>query len=148
MLDSRFQLCSIHWLFDRLAAHVGWCLSNNLCSIKRWIDFAFDQTFRPTILVDEKLLEWFAALPTKLHPQAGHVRPASQSRIAILFLKKPRLLASFAKPRRRTIRTSWLQLTKSQLQTVRKENKERKRSEFERIGKLNHVLKCRRILQR
>ena len=112
------------------------------------IEFAFDQTFRPTILMDEKLLEWFAALPTKLHPQAGHVRPASQSRIAILFFKNPRLLASFAKTRWRTIGTSWLQLTKSQLQTARKDNKERNRSEFERTGKLNHGLKCRRILQR
>ena len=31
------------------------------------------------------MLECFAALPTKLYPEAGHVRPASQSRISILF---------------------------------------------------------------
>ena len=43
--------------------------------------FAFGQTIRPTILVDEKMLECFAALPTNLYPQAGHVRPPSQSRI-------------------------------------------------------------------
>ena len=66
-------------LSDRLAAHVGWCLSNNFCSIKCWIEVAFGQTFRPTILVDEKMLECFAALPTKLYPQAGHVRPPSHS---------------------------------------------------------------------
>ena len=68
-------------LLARLAAHVGWCLSNNFCSIKCWIEFAFGQTFRPTILVDEKMLECFAALPTKLYPREGHVRPPSQSRI-------------------------------------------------------------------
>ena len=45
---------------------------------------SFDQTFRPTILVNEKMLECFAALLTKLYPEAGHVRPASQSRITIL----------------------------------------------------------------
>lgn len=31
------------------------------------------------------MLYCFAALPTKLYPEAGHVRPASQSPIAILF---------------------------------------------------------------
>ena len=68
-------------LLDRLAAHVGWCLSNNFCSIKCWIEFACGQTFRPTILVDKKLLECFAALPTKLYSQEGHARPPNQSRI-------------------------------------------------------------------
>ena len=47
------------------------------------MEFAFDQTVRPTILLD--LLQCFAALPTKLCPGSSHVRAASQSRIAILF---------------------------------------------------------------
>ena len=39
------------------------------------------QPFRPTIVVDEKMLECFSALPTKVYPQEGHVRVPSQSRI-------------------------------------------------------------------
>ena len=54
-----------------------------------------DQTLRPTILLDETMLQCFAALSTKLYHEASHVRFASQSRIAILFFK-PRLLALFA----------------------------------------------------
>ena len=60
-----------------LLAHVG-CLSNNFRSIKCWIEFAFDQTFRPTILVDKSMLERFAALPTKLStsfPGLSRTRP-------------------------------------------------------------------------
>ena len=45
------------------------------------MEFAFGQTFRPTILVDEKMIECFAALQTKLFPQAGHVHPPSQALI-------------------------------------------------------------------
>ena len=51
------------------------------CSIKCWIEFAFGQTFRPTILVDEKMRECFAALSTELYPQGGHVRSPGQSRM-------------------------------------------------------------------
>ena len=72
-------------LFDSLAAHVGRCSSNIFCSIKCWIEFAFDQTLQPTILFDAAMLQCFAALPTKLCPDSSHVRIASQSRIAILF---------------------------------------------------------------
>ena len=41
------------------------------------------------------MLQCFSTLSTKLYPGASHVRPASQSRIAILFFK-PRLPASIA----------------------------------------------------
>ena len=72
-------------LFDRLAAHVGRCSSNIFCSIKGWIEFAFDQTLQPIILLDAKMLQCFAALSTKLCPESSHVRAASQSRITISF---------------------------------------------------------------
>ena len=39
----------------------------------------------PNNLLDEKMLQCFAALPTKLYPEVSHVGPAGQSRIAILF---------------------------------------------------------------
>ena len=82
-------------LFERMAAHVGLCSSNIFCSIKSCqIEFGFDQTFCPTILLDEKMSQCFAALPTKLYPEASHVGHAGQSRIAILF--RPGLLVSFA----------------------------------------------------
>ena len=57
--------------------------------------FAFDQTLRPTILLDATLLHCFAALPTKLCPESSHVRATSQSRIAF-FIFKPRPLVLFA----------------------------------------------------
>ena len=44
-------------LFDSLAAHVGRCSSNIFCSIKCWIEFAFDQTLQPTILFDAAMLQ-------------------------------------------------------------------------------------------
>ena len=49
------------------------------------MEFAFDQTLRPTILLDPTMLLCFAALPTKLCPESSHVRAASQSRVATLF---------------------------------------------------------------
>ena len=39
----------------------------------------------PNNLLDEKMLQCFAALPTKLYSEVSHVGPAGQSRIAILF---------------------------------------------------------------
>ena len=56
--------------------------------MKCWVEFGFVQTFRPTILVDGKMLDCFAALPTKLYPQAGHVRPPIANHEL-----RPRLLA-------------------------------------------------------
>ena len=49
------------------------------------MEFAFDQTLRPTILLDATMLQCFAALPTKLCPESSHIRAVRQSRIAILF---------------------------------------------------------------
>ena len=49
------------------------------------IEFAFDQTLRPTVLLDATMLQCFAALPAKLCPESSLVRATSQSRIAILF---------------------------------------------------------------
>ena len=38
------------------------------------MEFAFDQTLRPTILLEATKLQCFAALPTKLSPESSHVR--------------------------------------------------------------------------
>ena len=59
---------------------------NIFCWITCWMEFAFDQKLRPTILLDATMLHCFAAPPTKLCPEWSHVRAASQSRNAILFL--------------------------------------------------------------
>ena len=72
-------------LFDRLATHVERCSTNIFCSIKCWMDFAFDQTLRRTILLDATMLQCLAALPTKLCPESSHFRAPGQSRIDILF---------------------------------------------------------------
>ena len=45
--------------------------------MKCWMEFGFDQTLRPTIVLEETLLQCFAALPTKLCPESSHVRAAS-----------------------------------------------------------------------
>ena len=47
---------------NRLAAHVGRCEYNMLCLIKCWIEFAFVQTSRPPILLDQQLLQCFATI--------------------------------------------------------------------------------------
>ena len=54
------------------------------------MEFAFDQTLRPTILLDATMLQCFAALPTKLCPESSHVRADRY------FILKPGLLALFA----------------------------------------------------
>ena len=73
-------------LFDRSAAHAGRCSANIFCSTKCWIEFAFDQTLRPTTSARRNNVAVFAALPTKLRPESSHVRASSQSRNAIFFL--------------------------------------------------------------
>ena len=80
-------------LYNPLVTHFGRYSSNIFCSIKCWIEFAFDQTLRPTILLDvTTVLQYLAALSTKLCPESSHVRAASQSRIDF----KPKLLVIFA----------------------------------------------------
>ena len=84
------------------------CSSNIFCSIKLkcWIEFDFNQTLCPTILLNEKMLQCFAALPTKLYPEASHVGHAGQSRISILFSGMG--FSRHLQQRWRTKRTSWL----------------------------------------
>ena len=123
-LDSTFQLLLDPTLFDRLAAHVGWCSSNIFCSIKCWIEFDFDQALCPTILLDEKMLQCFDALPTKLYLEASHVGHAGQSRIAILFSG-----LGFS----RNLQQRWLLMNS---QRARKEKKKKKKKRDEREASL------------
>ena len=43
------------------------------------MEFAFDQALRPTILLYATILQCFVAVLTKLCPESGHVRAASQA---------------------------------------------------------------------
>ena len=79
------------------------------CSIKCWIEFDFDQTLIcPTILLDDKMLQCFAALPTKFFSWSesrGSCWPIT-NRYPIF---RPGLLASFAtKMADEEVGPSWL----------------------------------------
>ena len=76
------------------------------CSIKCWIEFDFDQTLCPTFLLDETMLQCFAALPTNMCPEASYVGHAGQSRITILFSGLG--FSRHMQQRWWTKRTSWL----------------------------------------
>ena len=69
------------------------------------------------------MLQCFAALPTKLYPEASHVGHAGQSRIVILFSGLG--FTRHLQQRWRTKRTSWL------LMNSQRARKEKKRDEGE-----------------
>ena len=52
--------------------------------IKCWKEFAFDQAFCSTIVLDEQTLQCFDAVARMLYPEASYVHLASQDVVSFL----------------------------------------------------------------
>ena len=115
MLGRRFQVLLLcHWYHRRSRPNIVrpfgrpcWMVFIQHFLLDQVLDrVCFWSNIMPNNLLDGKMLQRFAALPTKLNPEASHVGHAGQSRIAILFSGLG--FSRHLQQRWRTKRTSWL----------------------------------------